>query len=557
MGFFGSSNKTTNNSAGENQVASSIDSNLACLEIDRDGNVTAANQRFVSLTGMAEDEVVGTNYASLYDEASQMMSDARSSGHGFCSGIKRGAGKVSADLVSLVDASGAVTGFHEISRSISAREVADDQTGLVNAINRSEAVIFFEPDGTILGANENFCGAMGYEEKDIVGQHHRIFVDPADSQNADYTQFWADIRDGKFQSGDFRRRNRDGDDVWINASYNPIFDEHGNVVKVVKVASDITDSRRAVEALTHALTRLSDGDLATRIDAASYSSLNEIHNNFNDTMGRLSQVIMAIKTSAEGIDEQTGEIERAAGDMSRRTESQAASLEETTASMEEIAGNVATNDETARVAASVAGDAASRAETGRRIVSDAVSAMTRIEESSSKITEIVTVIESIAFQTNLLALNAAVEAARAGEAGKGFAVVASEVRSLAQRASDAARDITGLIRDSVDSVNEGATLVRNTGSALDEINNAIVSLVSHVGDISDASQSQTSSISAVSSSLTNIDQSTQQNAQLADSFATNARRLNELVSELGKLARMFQTGADKQANDGSTHRAVA
>ncbi|MEM6904861.1 MAG: methyl-accepting chemotaxis protein, partial [Pseudomonadota bacterium] len=239
----------------------------------------------------------------------------------------------------------------------------------------------------------------------------------------------------------------------------------------------------------------------------------------------------------------TREIATGATELSGRTESQAASLEETAATMEEMTASIKANAESADRAKSISSDAAARATRGGEVVEETVTAMGLIETGSGKISEIITVIDSIAFQTNLLALNAAVEAARAGDAGKGFAVVASEVRTLAQRSAEAAKDITQLISESTRQVSDGVQLVNRTGEALREIVEAVDAVAGTVEEISAATREQSTGVSEISASVSQMDQMTQQNSTMAEGSASASKSLETQGVELANLLGFFKVGA--------------
>ena len=248
-----------------------------------------------------------------------------------------------------------------------------------------------------------------------------------------------------------------------------------------------------------------------------------------------------IQTTAEDVGSAAREIASGANDLSRRTEEQASSLEETAATTEELAASVKASAQSSRQAVDLAEQAMAVASDGGGIVREAVEAMARIEQASQKISDITSVIDEIAFQTNLLALNAAVEAARAGDAGKGFAVVASEVRTLAQRSSEAAKDITGLINASAAEVAQGVKLVRGAGEALEKIVQASQKVAATVGEISAAAGEQANGIDEMSQAVAHMDEMTQQNAALAEQSAASAGSLTTQIQKLEELVGGFRT----------------
>ena len=304
----------------------------------------------------------------------------------------------------------------------------------------------------------------------------------------------------------------------------------------------------AVEDLAVMMNALSQGALTRRIEKDYDGSFGELKDASNETASKLMDIVEQITASTDLVSSAAGEISVGSTDLSERTEQQAANLEETAASMEELAATVRQNSENAQQANQLAAGARSVAERGGSVVSDAVSAMSTIEQSSQKISDIIGVIDEIAFQTNLLALNAAVEAARAGEAGKGFAVVASEVRTLAHRSAQASKEIKALIVASSEQVSSGVKLVNTSGETLTEIVSSVKRVADIVSEIAAASSEQSSGLEQVNTAVTQMDEMTQKNAALVEESAAAARALEEQSSGLSELISFFDTGADGNTN---------
>lgn len=415
----------------------------------------------------------------------------------------------------------------------------------LRAISRAQAVIEFMPDGEIITANDHFLDAMGYRLEELKGKNHRMFLPSGSDGDAEYEAMWSDLRSNKPMLGDILRYGKGGSRVYLNASYNPITDDSGRVVKVVKFANDVSDRVSAVTQIADALQKLASGDLECKIASTFSGTFEPMRSNFNETVDQLSSALGAVSRSASVIEMGAKEIAQASNDLSRRTEQQAAALEETAAALDEITVNVANASKRADEARSATEDASRSARQSAQVVTQAIGAMDKIEQSSKEISNIISVIDEIAFQTNLLALNAGVEAARAGEAGKGFAVVAQEVRELAQRSAKAAKEINQLIKSSSDEVKTGVKLVADTGVALEGIQNNVASVNEHMTAIAGAAKEQAIGLSEVNSAVNQLDQVTQQNAAMVEeSTAASNALLNETEGLRQSLSRFAKTPTD-------------
>jgi methyl-accepting chemotaxis protein len=351
-----------------------------------------------------------------------------------------------------------------------------------------------------------------------------------------------------------RRIGRGGREIWLQASYNPILDPNGAVYKVVKYATDITqtvvarkENERGMAEAVQILRDVAGGMLTNKMAGDYAGTFADIKKALNATIDKLTEIVVNIKSSAEAVGGAANEISSGSADLSQRTEQQASNLEETAASMEEVTGAVKQNTENANNAKELAQQANSVAEQGGEVVERAVTAMGEIERSSQKIADIIGVIDEIAFQTNLLALNAAVEAARAGEAGKGFAVVAQEVRSLAGRSASASKEIKSLISESVDQVKSGAELVNQAGMTLKDIVTAVRKVTDIMSEIAAASVEQSSGIEEINNAITQMDQMTQQNAALVEENTAAAGSLVDLSGSLEQMISFFKVGEAAEA----------
>jgi methyl-accepting chemotaxis protein len=313
-----------------------------------------------------------------------------------------------------------------------------------------------------------------------------------------------------------------------------------NAIKVREAEAD--QSSLVVETLSSALERLAEGDLTHRITTLPQGEHERLQEAFNASVARLESMIAAVRATASGVRTSSDEIRAASEDLALRNEQQAASLEETAASVGTTVSLTRQSAQSALAARSAILQTHERATEGGAVVGKAVAAMGAIEHSAREITQIIDVIDAIAFQTNLLALNAGVEAARAGEAGKGFAVVANEVRALAQRSAEAARDIKALIDKSAAHVGDGVSLVGETGTLLAEIVAQVGAVTSQVNEIAETAASQASNLEQVNVAVGTIDRMTQQNAAMVEQSTAATRSLSSEAQRLGELVAQFRVG---------------
>jgi methyl-accepting chemotaxis protein len=482
---------------------------------------------------------------------------------------------------------------------------------LYAAINKSQAVIEMDMDGTVLAANDSYLKMFGYTLAEIRGQPYSLFVDPADRESTDYRALWAHMHTGQYEQGRFKRMGKNSREVWVRASFNPLIGQNGKPWRVVKFASEITpiilearafdsavhesqeviqaalsgagDRRISMSGKTGNLERLTgsinqligsvsstvaetmrvvqravEGDLTARVKVDDKSGhFKALADSVNSMIHSMMDVITRLTTTAHEVKVGAEEISRGNLELSRRTEEQASSLERTASSLAQMTSTVKNNADNAAHASQLAAAAREQAERGGRVVGSAVAAMSEINAASKKIADIIGVIDEIAFQTNLLALNAAVEAARAGEQGRGFAVVASEVRNLASRSAGAAKEIKALIHDSVGKVNEGTRLVDESGQMLDEILSRVKTVTDVMAQIANSSREQASGIEQLNKAVTLMDTMTQQNAALVEEDTAAAQALTEQAIGLTKLIAHFRQSESTSSNRGTDVRAVS
>lgn len=543
----------------------------AVIEFHLDGTIVHANDNFLQTLGYTLEEIQGRHHAMFVDAEYAKSGEYRdfwaNLGRGeFDAGQYRRIGKggreiwIQASYNPVFDSHGRPYKVVKFATDITAQKFqAADFAGQLAAINKSQAVIEFDLEGRILAANENFLAAMGYALEEVRGQHHSMFAEPEHRQSGEYRAFWAKLGRGEYDAGQYKRLGKGGREVWIQASYNPIYDMNGRPFKVVKYATDITAQVRDSLALQQAVAQTREvvaaaqgGDLTGHIATQDKTGpIAELCEGINALVEAMAGIITQIKLAADTIAVGASEIAEGNSDLSVRTEQQAASLEETAVSMKGLTATVRRTADNARQANELAGGAVEVAAQGGHVVHEVVSTMSLINDSSRRIVDIIGVIDSIAFQTNILALNAAVEAARAGEHGRGFAVVASEIRSLSQRSAEAAKEIKQLIGDSVEKVGAGTRQVESAGRTMDEIVVSVKRVSDLMADISAAAQQQSEGIEQINQVVEHIDESTQQNAALVEEASAAARSMEEQSTQLLQTVAAFRvagaTGTSRPA----------
>ena len=448
---------------------------------------------------------------------------------------------------------------HSMDSLISSQELRDLQ-GQMQAISRSQAVIEFELDGTVITANDNFCQTLGYRPEELRGKHHRVFVDPEESRSPDYDRFWSRLNAGEFFSAEFRRIGKGGREVWIQASYNPILDTQGRPFKVVKYATDITAQvhfRQRLEAGVEEMLLYTGaaaaGDLTRTLSLSGSDSIGRLADGLRTFVDSQRMSISRIASTANALaaaSEEVNQVSDHLGEVADRTAGQARDAREATQRVSSHVSQVATASDQMGMAVSEISRSASGAVTvAARAVDTARNTSTQVAAlgtSSAEIGQIVKVITSIAAQTNLLALNATIEAARAGDAGRGFAVVANEVKELARHTAKATEDITSKIgaiqndtRDVLTAIDGITEIIGEISSHQNTIASAVEEQVATTGDISHSVRDAATASQTITATIDQLADGAQTTAASTNQTRQAARELAGMAAELQSMVERF------------------
>lgn len=480
-------------------ILKALDRSQAVIEFKPDGTILTANKNFLDVLGYSLDEIKGKHHSMFVEKdytknvEYQEFWDRLRAGEFFVSQYKRirKDGQpvwIDASYNPVLGKNGKPYKIIKFATDITDKTLTEaEKTGLVDALNRSQAVIHFTMDGTILDANENFLKVMGYTLGEIKGKHHSMFADPAFAASQEYKDFWHKLNAGEFQSAQYLRLGKGGKEVWIEASYNPIFGPDGKPFKVVKFATDLTPRKEENKRLA---------------------------NDFETNVGELVQNVAAAAVQMRSTSQM---LAAAAEETSTQSNTVAAATEELSVSVNEIAGQVSNSTK-------VVQEAVEEAEKSENLVADLV-------EAAGKISEVTALISEIAEQTNLLALNATIEAARAGDAGKGFAVVASEVKKLAQETAQATENISSQIANIQDVSRITADAIKNITQVIGRVSNISTAISSAVEQQSAATQEVAANITGVQTAANDTGTSASTVSDVSQNLSSQSEELQVRVSE--------------------------
>ncbi len=472
--------------------------------------------------------------------------------------IPVGNARFSLDINSVLDSDGEQLGCVVEWNDVTLARMND---AVLKAIEENQSKAEFAPDGKLLVANDNFLNLTGGVDNGQIGKKLSELVKFDSELVKENGTVWDRVTGGESVVGKFLVDAGGGTDGTLEGAFSPVQGKSGVIIRILLVGNDVTQAQllmeeseatriaqeqaqaEVVEALRVGMHQLSDGDLTAEITTVFKPEYEQLRNDFNGAVATLREAMLGVIDNAESIRGEASDISNAADDLSRRTERQAATLEETAAALDELTVSVRSAADGAEQANQVVSDAKENAESSGVVVREAVEAMGEIQASSSQISRIISVIDDIAFQTNLLALNAGVEAARAGEAGRGFAVVASEVRALAQRSSDAAREINDLISASGQHVKRGVDLVGQAGETLGQIFESVSNISNHVSEIAVSANEQSSGLAEINTAVNQLDQVTQQNAAMFEETTAASHALTQEAETLSDTMSKFQIGS--------------
>jgi methyl-accepting chemotaxis protein len=504
----------------------SISRSQAVIEFNLDGTITEANGNFLAALGYTLDEIVGRHHRMFcQDDYTQSREykqfwERLAAGEFFSAQYRRlrkdgSTIWIQASYNPVFDRDGRPVRIVKFATDITEQFIKDRYTeAQIAAINKAQAVIAFDPDGSVLEANDNFLGAMGYRLSEIQGRHHRMFCDSVYTTSREYSDFWANLKSGQYVSGEFHRKGAGGKDLWIIASYNPIFDVDGKVTRVVKYATDITKEKMLYNALVE--------------------SFGKACFNLSASAEQLMRSATQVSTSSSSSNGQAVQVAAACEEVYRSVQGVSTATEEMNATVKEIASS-----------ANQTSSMSNQAKDNARQANEAVASL---GVASDEIGSVSKVISSIAQQTNLLALNATIEAARAGEAGRGFAVVANEVKELAKQTSKATDDITARINKIQSSTKETIEALLLISNMIEKISQMATSTAVATEEQAATTNEVARLIAESNRGVQSITSSIREVAQASEISTSGAKETEQAAASLAALSTELKVLVDSARN---------
>ncbi|MGQ3069615.1 MAG: methyl-accepting chemotaxis protein [Ferrovibrionaceae bacterium] len=514
------------------QIAA-IGKSQAVIEFNLDGTIITANQLFLDALGYRAEEIVGRHHRMFVDPAYAGSAEYRRFWETLGRGEYQAAeykriGKggrevwIQASYNPIFDLNGRPFKVVKYATDVTAAKLkAADSAGQLAAIGKSQAVIEFDMDGTILGANQNFLDVMGYRLDEIKGRQHRLFVDPAFAASDDYRRFWDALKRGEYFAAEYRRIGKGGKEIWIQGSYNPILDLNGRPFKVVKYATDITAAKQEIAR------KLRQAEEMERLVRDYDAVMQKVLAGLGAAGDRMTTVAAAISASAVQTNAESANVSAAAQQTDANLQTVASASEELSSSINEIARQISNSSSMAGAAVEQGNEAEGR--------------IRRLDEMARSIGTVVELIRTIAGQTNLLALNATIEAARAGEAGKGFAVVASEVKSLANQTAKATEEIGGLINGIQESVGGAVDIIGAIRSTIGRLSDASVAVAAAVEEQAAATQEIAGNVTTAADAVAMVSRSSVEVLGAAKRAASAADDVQSASADIAAASASLRT----------------